>query len=150
MKEVGKITEINDKVATIRIQRKASCGSCTACGMGKNQDEMFLKVPNVLNAGLGDWVELDLEAVPIVKASIIMYLLPLVALILGVWLGYVLADKFSGNAELYGAVCGILLTILCFIGIKGLDPIFNKKGDYSPKMVSIINLYSKGENADGK
>lgn len=105
---------------------------------------------NDLGAGLGDWVELDLEAVSLLKASAIVYLIPLIGLIIGVGLGYLLASKFSGNAELYGALGGILLTVLSFLGIKALDPVFSKKGEYSPKMISIINSYSKGENVDGQ
>lgn len=150
MKEIGEITDVDRGVATVRIQRNPSCGSCTACGMGKNQKEMFLKVSNDLGAGLGDWVELDLEAVSLLKASAIVYLIPLIGLIIGVGLGYLLASKFSGNAELYGALGGILLTVLSFLGIKALDPVFSKKGEYSPKMISIINSYSKGENVDGQ
>lgn len=150
MKELGKVTDIKDRVATVKIQRSSSCGSCTACGMAKNQDEMLLTVSNELGAKLGDWVELDLESVSILKASAIVYLIPLISLILGVAGGYALAGQFSGDAELYGAVGGILLTILSFIGIRAMDPVLNKKGEYSPKMVSIINSSSKGENTDGK
>lgn len=149
MKEIGKITDIKDKVATVMIQRSSSCGSCNACGMGKNQDEMLLTVSNDLGANPGDWVELDLQSVSVLKASAIVYLIPLLALILGVAGGYALSKQFAGDSELYGALGGILLTILSFIGIRAMDPIFNKKGEYSPKMVSIINLSSKGENKDG-
>ena len=150
MKEIGKVTDIKDKIATIKIKRSSSCGSCTACGMRKDQNEMSLTVSNDLGANLGDWVELELQSISVVKASAIVYMIPLIALILGVAGGYTLAGQLYGDAELYGALGGILLTVLSFIGIRAMDPIFNKKGDYSPKMISIINLSSKGEIEDGK
>lgn len=150
MREVGEVIDIKDRIATIKIKRTSSCGSCTACGMAKNQDEILLKVSNQLDANPGDLVELDLESMSVLKASAIVYIIPLLFLILGVAMGYWLAGRVSGNPELYGAIGGILLTILSFIGIKAVDPILNKKGEYIPKMVSIINSSMKGESSDGK
>lgn len=150
MKEIGKVTQIDEGDATIIIQRSSSCASCNACSMGKNQNEMILKVSNELGATPGDWVELDLESISILKASAIAYIIPLIALLLGVAGGYGLAGKFSLNPEFLGALGGILLTALSFLGIKLMEPILNKKGDYSPKMISIINTSWKGEDRDGK
>lgn len=150
MKELARVTDIKGRVATVKIQRSSSCGSCTACGMSKDQKEMFLTVSNDIGAKLGDWVELDLQSVSILKASAIVYLIPLISLILGVAGGYALAGQLSGNAELFGAIGGILLTGLSFLGIRAADPKLSKRSEYFPKMVSIINLSSKGENGDGK
>lgn len=150
MKEMGQIVHVESEVATVRIQRRASCGSCTACGMAKGQNEMYLKVANDLDAKLGDWVELDLKSVSFLKATTIIYLIPLISLIIGVIIGYFIAGFFSANAELYGAVGGISFTILSFLGIRVMDPRFSKSGEYSPKMVSIINFYPEGEIEDGK
>jgi len=36
------------------------------------------------------------------------------------------------------------------LGIRAMDPILRKNGDYSPKMISIVNLHSKGEIMDGE
>ncbi|NLI60532.1 MAG: SoxR reducing system RseC family protein [Clostridiales bacterium] len=150
MREFGEITGIKDRIATVKIRRKSSCGSCTACGMKENQNEVMLEVSNDLDANLGDWVELELKSMSVLKASAIVYLIPLIGLILGVAGGYAIANQLSLDAELCGAVGGILVTVLSFIGIRAMDPILNKKGNYSPKMVTIINLSLKGENTDGK
>lgn len=138
MKEVGQVTQIQDTIATVRTQRNSSCGSCNACSMGQNQDEMFIKVLNELDAKPGDWVELDLESISILKISSIVYMIPLVALILGLIGGYTLAEYFSGNPELYGALGGLLATVLAFLGIRIAEPRFNKKKEYTPRMISIV------------
>ena len=150
MIEMGQIVNVEDSIATVKIRRGASCGSCTACGMAKDQSEISFRIVNDLNAQTGDWVELELESKSLIKATLIVYLLPLVALILGVVGGYALAGRLSGNPDLYGAIGGILFTVLSFLGIRALDPIIRRNGDYSPKMISIINLHSKGEIMDGE
>lgn len=150
MKEMGQIVHVEDSIATVKIRRGVSCGSCTACGMSKDQSEISFSIANDLDAQLGDWVELDLESKSLVKASFIVYLIPLIALILGVAGGYAIAGQCSGDSELYGAIGGILFTVFAFVGIRAMDPMLRKRGEYSPKMVSIISLYSKGEIIDGE
>ena len=55
MREFGEITGIKDRIATVKIRRKSSCGSCTACGMKENQNEVMLEVSNdqTLILGIG-------------------------------------------------------------------------------------------------
>ncbi|HZJ82232.1 MAG TPA: SoxR reducing system RseC family protein [Clostridia bacterium] len=139
MKEIGEITQVKDTQATVKIKRNSSCGSCNACSMGQNEDEMFITVSNDLGANPGDWVELDLESLSVLKASAIVYLIPLFALILGVAAGYALARYVSGNAELYGALGGLLLMVISFFIIRAMEPALNEKGEYTPKMVSIVD-----------
>lgn len=150
MIEMGQIVSVEGSMATVKIRRGISCDSCTACGMAKDQSEISFRIANDLNAQIGDWVELELESKSLIKASLIVYLLPLIALILGVVGGYAIAGQFSGNPDLYGAIGGILFTALSFLGIRAMDPILRKNGDYSPKMISIVNLHSKGEIMDGE
>ena len=63
----------------------------------------------------------------VLKALAIVYLIPLIGLILGVAGGYAIANQLSLDAELCGAVGGILVTVLSFIGIRAMDPILNKR-----------------------
>lgn len=117
--------------------------------MGAHQDEMVLTIPNRLKGKPGDLVELDLESATILKASAIAYLFPLAALLVGVILGYMLAYRVNGNAELFGAVGGILMASLAFLGIRMMEPIFKRRRKYSPQMVSIIKQFSKGDESNG-
>lgn len=150
MKERGQIVEVTeDGLAVVKIKRSSYCSSCGACNMGAHQDEMLLTIPNRLKGEPGDLVELDLEATSILKASAIAYLIPLAALLIGVVLGYVLAYRVNGNAELFGAIGGILMAILAFLGIRMMEPIFRRQRKYSPQMVTIIKQFSKGDGSNG-
>ncbi|NLJ40334.1 MAG: SoxR reducing system RseC family protein [Clostridiales bacterium] len=150
MKEFGQVTDIDNRVATVKIRRNANCGSCTACGMGKDQNEKTFTINNDLGATPGDWVELDLDSGSLLKASAIVYLVPLLSLILGVVAGYILARHYFANAELFGALGGILLTALSFTIIRALDPVFSKNGEFSPKMITIVSQPTIGQTLKGE
>lgn len=139
MKEIGEIIELKETYAVIRIKRSSSCDRCGVCKFGSSGDEMLLTIPNQLHGKPGDWVELDLDSVHVLRASFITYSIPLVSLILGVAFGYFIGARSNANAELLGAVCGILFTALTFLGIRIMEPHFKKSGVYSPRMVNIIS-----------
>jgi len=145
MKERGQIVDVKNGLAVVKIQRSSYCNSCGACNMGAHQDEMVLTVPNRLEGKPGDLVELDLESASILKASAIVYLIPLAALLIGVAAGYAIAQRLAANAELFGAIGGILLTVLAFVGIRMMEPVFSRQRKYSPQIVSIIQRFSKGD-----
>ncbi len=149
MKERGQIVEVKDGLAVVKIKRSSYCNSCGACNMGAHPDEMILTVPNRLEGKPGDLVELDLESSSILKASAIMYLIPLAALLIGAGAGYMIAYRINANTELFAALGGILLTILAFLGIHMMEPVFSRQRKYSPQMVSIIQQFSKGDESNG-
>ncbi|MGI6538048.1 MAG: SoxR reducing system RseC family protein [Caldicoprobacterales bacterium] len=150
MKEYGEIIELQGDKTVIKIKRSSACASCKACSIGTCSDEMLITVPNSLNGKAGDYVELQLGSDQVLKASAISYLIPLSALILGVAGGYAFAGKFDWNPELTGSISGLLLMVLSFFIIRGMEPKFKKENQFTPMMVKIINRLQKGEVEDGK
>ena len=53
MIEMGQIVSVEGSMATVKIRRGISCGSCTACGMAKDQSEISFRIANDLNAQIG-------------------------------------------------------------------------------------------------
>ncbi|HCS73893.1 MAG TPA: hypothetical protein DIW17_08465 [Clostridiales bacterium] len=150
MNEYGEIIELKSSNAVVKVKRNSACGHCGACSKGTLPDEMLLTVPNPLHGEVGDHVELELASGQVLKASAIAYLIPLLALILGVAAGYILGDKFSFNQELSACLLGLLFTILSFFGIRAMEPQFRKGHQFTPQVIQVIKLEKKGENEDGE
>jgi len=146
MKEIGEVITLEGTRAVIRFQRSSACSKCGACGMGQHGETMILKVANEMNADVGDIVEVDMESEKILQASLIVYIFPLIALLIGMFMGYKMASAWdlSGNPEIYSAVAGILMTVLAFGVIRWMEPIWQKEKRFSPRMVSI--LYHKDQD----
>jgi sigma-E factor negative regulatory protein RseC len=139
MKELGEIVKLEGKQAVIRIQRSSACKQCGACQLGCHRDEMLLTIPNRLGGKPGDMVELSLDSVQVLKASAIIYLIPLLALIAGVALGYLFSRRISINSQLAGALGGLIFTTAAFIIIRTIDPLLRKNNNFTPRMVALLN-----------
>lgn len=150
MNEFGEIVEVKNDEAVVMVHRSSACGKCGACQMSENQQRMLLTIPNSLKGEVGDHVELELASSQVLKASVITYLIPLAALILGVAAGYVFGPRFGFNQELAGSILGLLLTGFSFLGIRAMEPIFKKGHSFTPQMVNLIKMTKKGELDHGK
>lgn len=149
MKEYGVVLNLENGNAVIGLKRNSACSSCGACELGSNHAQMEITLENTVDAKPGDTVEIQLPASQFLKASAILYLLPLVALILGIVLGYYAGVSLDLNADMIGAVTGILFTILSYVSIRRLEPRFRKNVDLSPTIISIYRGV-KGEEDNGK
>ncbi len=85
--ETGEVVATDGNVARVRVERGDGCTSCEhehSCGMyGKG--EMVLVATNRVGAKPGEKVRVALTTIGQIKASCILYLVPLVGLLIGVF-----------------------------------------------------------------
>ena len=149
LKEIGKVISVEGRQAVVQIQRSSACDRCVACKFGYRSNEMLITIPYLLDAKPGDQVELSLDSTQFVKASAVMYLFPLLALVLGVLIGYLTGDMLGIERQLWAAMTGIIFTVLSFILIRAMEPRLKKSEQFTPQMVSILNK-NEEEMDDGK
>ncbi len=130
LKSIGRIVELNGSKAVVQFKRSKSCGDCKACpSFGK--DEARVEIDNSLNAKMGDMVELSLHAESMFFATLIIYGIPLVALMAGVYFGCKIND-------LWGAVIGIAAAVATLVVIHLFEPALKRSEKFEPKMISVI------------
>lgn len=142
MLESGTVTQVIGKNAKVLIERREACGSCNACGMmSGNQKNVVIEVKNTLNAQPGDVVEVNFSGRTSLQATAIAYIIPLVMLLIGVFLGYIISEKILHTAaEPTAAITGLIFAVLSFGIVKLFDPMIRKKVRF--EMHSILR---KGE-----
>ncbi len=142
MIEYGKVIALKEDKVVILIKRHAACGDCGACHVSKEQMEMRLLAENTLGASVGDDVELNIETVDFLSAVSIMYLVPLIALVVGVFAGYY-SSIWSGLTIMLsqgiGAALGIVLMGASFFLIKLNEDSIKRMKKYRPVIISIRN-----------
>ena len=97
----GKVLALKGELAVVRFVRSDACGHCNACfHLGSNEAD--LEIQNTLDAQVGDVVAIELRGKSMVRASLLLYGVPLLGLLLGVLIG-------SQWGDLYAAAGGLLL-----------------------------------------
>ncbi|ACB84852.1 SoxR reducing system RseC family protein [Natranaerobius thermophilus] len=120
--QVGKVIERKDNYVTVEIERHSACKNCGACDFGMSGNKTSeLELENTVNAEVGDEVVVDMEGKDIVLASFLIYLFPLFSLVLGLFLGNMVAAEINGDENLIGLAFGILFMGFSYTGLKMYD-----------------------------
>ena len=135
--EYGEVTKIKGSVAHVKFTRTSACGRCHACGMLANQNDITVQVENELNAAVGDKVAVSIRIKKALGASALAYVFPLIMLVLGVLVGWLLSGIWGvfSNSEMAMALCGLGFALLSFVLLKIAAPLYNKKVSNVYKMV---------------
>lgn len=128
MTEYGTVVDIKGDTAHVKFVRSSACGRCQACGMLQNQNEIVVQVKNELDAQVGESVAVSIRMGKAMRASAIAYVFPLLMLILGVFVGWLLADVWHvfENADVTMALCALIFAALSFFLLKIAAPLYNK------------------------
>jgi sigma-E factor negative regulatory protein RseC len=141
MKQTGVVVALEGDKAKIKMQRHTACGDCGACQVSKSQLEVLLEAENHVGAKTGDFVEVNMETLDFLSATVIVYLYPLIAMMVGIFAGYygILALGFEHRtAEGIGAVIGILGAASTYMIIRMNEKKIKGMKKYRPAISSII------------
>lgn len=100
--EVGQIIKTAGGRARVRLPRNDSCRACGLCLFGSDGSGMILEAENEVGAAAGDRVELEIPRRDPLFAALLLFGLPLLALLAGAGIGYALAG--AGAAVLLAAL----------------------------------------------
>jgi len=109
--EEGIVKKAKNGIAVISIQDSDKCKECTAkiyCKPGSSE-ERSLTVRDPHGAHPGDKVRIVIKGSKILRASFLLYGIPLILLLAGIFLGM---EVFTINKELYSSLAGIGLVVV--------------------------------------
>ena len=133
MTKFGQVYEYNDatRTANIHFSRPEACSKCGACGSLSQTGSILLTA----DCHVGDWVRVEMPEGRFLEATAIAYVIPLIGLLLGIGLGWLL----GGNRDaitLAGALVGLLLSV----GILWLvDKRISGKPEWMPRVTAVYN-----------
>ncbi len=142
MNQQGFIIDIIDsKTAKMIMQRHSACASCGKCTkLSSECQDLVVEVDNSIGAKKGDYVEVSMESVKVLKATILAYFVPLVFLLVGTIATYYIlnAIEFSGEIEVISGVVGLVSTCISYIILRKNDNKFKESRSYIPRVSRII------------
>jgi sigma-E factor negative regulatory protein RseC len=141
--EIGQVIAKENDTVWVQTQSKTGCSSCkvsSTCGSGIVNKAFSHKVfvtplKNTINAHINDEVEVGIPEDLVLKASLIVYLLPLISLMLALALSSLLLPDLSELGSILSAATGLALG---FIGVSWFARRKSQQKQLEPMLLKIV------------
>lgn len=138
MAEFGLVTQVIDDEVVVKLNRTDACSKCGACSASAESKDMFIHAKNDCLAEKDQWVEIQLDESNFIQAVVIMYGIPLLGLLIGVFAGYIVGRLFFETmVDLLTIGFGLLTAGLCFMLIHRNEHRFNT-GKFKAKAIRVV------------
>ena len=153
MREEGVVVESCGDRARIRVERGSACGHCSARALCRPFGETYnvMEVANPAGASKGQRVVVAVEPDRLVKNSLVVYGIPMAALIAGAALGAHIARAWvREEATDVGAIAGAAILLgLALAAVRALDRVASRKVENLPKIVGVLREQTAEVGGDG-
>ena len=138
--EQGVIENVSGKKTLVRIKKSSACATCESrgdCAVDSGKS-MVVEVANDLGGGEGDHVELSVPSGAFLKLSLLVYILPVLALMAGAFAGGAFAGVLHVPLSLASVIGGFLVMGITFYALKRFDRSLRARSEFRPRMTRIL------------
>lgn len=129
----GVVIESDGETARVRCSVHSDCENCGVC---PGSNAMIIDVSDDFGAQVGQQVLIERKETNMLLAAFMIFVLPLLAVGLGVLLGYYLSFRLMISAKLLMILGGLIFGLLAFYIIRRLDKSLQSE---KPTIVRKIN-----------
>ncbi|NLC32322.1 MAG: SoxR reducing system RseC family protein [Clostridiales bacterium] len=129
MIRTGTVIREENQGIVVCFDQLAACAGCSGCGREQKTTTVFVRG----NAKSGDRISVQMPDIKILKASMMMYLIPFLGFIFGLALG----NYFSKGNDFWmiaGSFTGLLISVA---GLKLADNLLGTKAAWQPKIIAV-------------
>jgi sigma-E factor negative regulatory protein RseC len=141
IEEEGIVAEVEGDSAKVAILKKSACESCAAAGVCHPGDQELMEAANPLGAKKGQKVKVVIAPQVYLKASLILYGIPMAVFIAAAIIGKNLGVKFGAeaNSDLWAFIAGMACLLISFVFIRAYNKKVEKSQQYKPVIVEILS-----------
>jgi sigma-E factor negative regulatory protein RseC len=143
MLQTGRVKKLLDRDAVVEVKRDSACKNCPVHKVcfPDECDTMEVTALNEIGAQEGQEVKIYLKPSILLRYSFIVYIVPLIIMFIGLFIGSLLYDQFDLSldkevVQIAGAVTGLV------IGFVGIRLYHNKVKDRRSFKVRIVEIIS--------
>ena len=114
MEQLVRVKEVYEDgtAQVIHIRESACSGDCHKCsGCGAAKEAVLFIAENRIGARRGDLVKVESATGPVLKAAVVLYVIPLILFFLGYYLG-TLPGNFGALGGCLGFVLGVVIVVI--------------------------------------
>ncbi|MBI4844260.1 MAG: SoxR reducing system RseC family protein [Nitrospirae bacterium] len=142
IEETGVVISTDGIIAKVLVQKRGACEGCSATGTCSVTEEgMEIEALNPHQAKAGQKVRVSIKPMTYLKGTMLVYGLPLLALISGAVIGKNIAEKLllPFNSDLAAAVAGFTAFGIAFLFVRVFSKNLESKAEYKPVIEEIIS-----------
>ena len=136
---IGRVIKIEDGQMHISMKRDSACGSCESCAANCEAKEHIIKAKLREDYKVGDLVSIKVDSRKMLKGVTMVYLVPLIAFLLGIFLSNYIFNKIGFKIpDFYSIIIGVVLLIISLFIVKSYDKRYSKE-DNDLLIISKLN-----------
>ncbi len=139
MHEQGIVITVRDGTVDVRMQVSAACGGCSVCSQGSGGETVMHDVRDEFGATVGDEVKVVIPDTIRSRAAIAVFVVPVLALLLGYLAGFLLGEGLGLNPEITGLIGGLASANIALLGIRAAERRLQRNARFSPRVSAIIS-----------
>ncbi|WP_425060608.1 hypothetical protein SCACP_13430 [Sporomusa carbonis] len=132
----GIVLEVTGNIAKVKTSRHSDCENCGAC---PGNTAMVLDARNPVGAQKGQRVAIEIQEIGMLKAAFIVYVLPLIAAVVGAVAGNYLAGSMQAEPVWYQSGGGLIAFGLSMVYIKYFDRNARTNDKMQPVITRILS-----------
>ena len=134
-------------VKTTRSSACASCSSRNACHTSGGGKEMEVEAINTAQAKVGDRIVLNISTGSLLKATFLLYVFPILAMIAGALIGQMVAEARGTDPSGVSALFAFAFFGLAFFAIRIIGRFLSRDASYKPEIIKIRGRHSISTDA---
>ncbi len=131
----GMVLEVSGRMAKVKTSRHNDCENCGAC---PGNSAMVLDARNSVGAKPGQRVLVEIKEINMLKAAFTVYILPLLAILVGVVIGDFVGGFLGIEESISRFAGGFVATVLSIWYIKYYDNSARMDDKMQPVIIRII------------
>ncbi len=141
IEEEGIVAEVAGDIAKVAITKKSACENCSASGVCHPGEQEYMEAANPLGAKKGQKVKVMLAPQVYLKASIILYGIPMAVFVAAAIAGKNLGLRYGteSSSDLWAFVAGMACMVVSFLFIRMYNKKVEKTEEYKPVIVEILD-----------
>ena len=139
--EQGIVIKTSATDAVVKTVKSSACKGCSSrgsCHTVGESDEMEVDAINAAGAKVGDRIVLNLESGPLLKATFLLYVFPIILLIIGAALGQRIATMLGLESSGLSVLLGFAFLFAAVLFIKKKANNLAKRDKYRPTIIRIL------------
>jgi sigma-E factor negative regulatory protein RseC len=139
--ERGTVVKIDAQGTWVKTTQSSACAGCSArgsCHTKPGSGDREVNAINTVGAVVGDRILLGIETAPLLKATFLLYVFPILALLIGAFVGHALAINLQRDATNSAVFAGILFFVASVLIMRRRANRMALQDAYRPKIIRIL------------